>query len=132
VLEKNYVFYKSIFIVHNESIRGYYLFETYDDFEFWYYNLDDKTIHKVIFGHNPQQLKFNIDASKEFIDGLNVDAQDKGKYILESIIDAIPDVMQTYYWKMTSQLLLALALRNSLLTPSSRDTRWKTTEKLHT
>jgi len=48
------------------------------------------SMHKVIFGHNPQQLKFDIDASKEFIDGLNIDAQDKGKYILES-------VMQTYY-----------------------------------
>jgi len=54
-------------------------------------------MHKVIFGHNPQQLKFDIDALKEFIDSLNVDAQDKGDYILESIIDAITDVMQTYY-----------------------------------
>jgi len=97
VLEKNCVFYKSVFIVHNESTRGYHLFDTYDDFEYWYYNLDDKTMHKVIFGHNPQQLKFDIDASKEFMDGLNVDAQDKGEYILESIIDAITDVMQTYY-----------------------------------
>jgi len=76
VLEKNCVFYnKSIFIVHDESTWGYYLFETYDDFQFWYCNLDDKTMHEVIFGHNPQQLKFNIDASKEFIEGLNVDAQ---------------------------------------------------------
>jgi len=87
VLEKNCVFYKSIDIVHDESTRGYYLFETYDDFEFWYYNLDDKTMHKVIFGHNPQRLEFNIDASKDFIDGLNVEAQDKGEYILESVID---------------------------------------------
>jgi len=54
-------------------------------------------MHEVIFGHNPQQLKFDIDASKEFIDGLNVDAQDKGKYILESVTEAIIDVMQTYY-----------------------------------
>jgi len=34
---------------------------------------------------------------KEFIDSLNAEAQDKGEYILESIIDAISDVMQTYY-----------------------------------
>jgi len=31
------------------------------------------------------------------MDSLNVDAQDKGEYILESITDAISDVMQTHY-----------------------------------
>jgi len=97
VLEENCVFDKSIFIVHNESTWGYYLFKTYDNFEFWYYDLEDKTMHEVIFGESPQWLKFDIDASKDFIDSLNVDAQDKGKYILESVTEAISDVMQTYY-----------------------------------
>jgi len=97
VLEENCVFDESIFIVHNESTRGYYLFKTYDDFENWYYDLEDKTMHEVIFGKGPQRLKFDIDASKDFIDSLNVDAQDKGQYILESVTEAISDVMQTYY-----------------------------------
>jgi len=97
VLEENCVFDESIFIIHDESTRGYYLFDTYIDFENWYYDLDDKTMHEVIFGESPQQLKFDIDASKEFIDSLNVDAQDKGKYILESITEAIMDLMETYY-----------------------------------
>jgi hypothetical protein len=97
VLDENYVSNKDIFIVHDESTWGYYLFNTYIDFEDWYYCLEDKTIHEVIFGDNPQRLKFDIDASKEFMDSLNVDAQDKGEYILESITEAILDVMQTYY-----------------------------------
>jgi len=53
-------------------------------------------MHEVIFGEGPQRLKFDIDALKDFIDGLNVDAQDKGEYILESVTEAISDVMQTY------------------------------------
>jgi len=97
VLEENCVFDESIFIVHNESTWGYYLFDTYDDFENWYYDLDDKTMHEVIFGNSPQRLKFDIDASKDFIDSLNVDAQNKGEYILESITEADSDLMQTYY-----------------------------------
>jgi len=38
----------------------------------------------AIFGEKHQQLKFDIDASKEFINNLNVDAQDKGEYITPS------------------------------------------------
>jgi len=80
-----------------EASRGYYLFDTYNNFEDWYYDLDHKTMHKVIFGFLPQWPKFDIDTPKEFMDSLDVDAQDKGKYILESITEAITDVMQTYY-----------------------------------
>jgi len=94
VLEKNSGINKKIFIIHDESTWGYYLFDTYED---WYYDLDDKTMHKVIFGFLPQQPKFDIDAPKEFIDCLDVYAQDKGEYILESITEAISDVMHTYY-----------------------------------
>jgi len=94
VLEENCVFDESIFIVHDESTQGYYLFKTSDNFE---NNLDNKTMHEVIFGESPQQLKFEIDSSKDFIDSLNVDTQDKGEYILESVTDTISDVMQTYY-----------------------------------
>jgi len=72
------------------------LFNTYDDFENWYFDLEDKTMHEVILGKSPQQLKFDTDASKEFMDSLNVDAQDKGEYILERVTDAISDAMQTY------------------------------------
>jgi len=97
VLEKKSGVNKKIFIVHDESTWGYYLFDTFNDFEDWYKDLDDKTMHKVIFGFLPQQPKFDIDAPKDFMDGLDVDAQDKGEYILESIIEAISDVMQTYY-----------------------------------
>jgi len=97
VLEENYISDENIFIVHDELTRGYYLFNTYDNFENWYYDLEDKTMHDVIFGKNPQQLKFDIDASKEFMDSLNVDAQDKGEYILESITEAIMELMETHY-----------------------------------
>jgi len=97
MLEENYVFNKNIFIVHDEFTRGYYLFNTYDNFENWYYGLEDKTMHEVIFGENPQQLKFDIDASKDFMDSLNVDAQDKGKYILENVTEAIMELMETHY-----------------------------------
>jgi len=74
------------------------LFDSYNDFEDWYYDLDDKTMHEVIFGFLPQRPKFDIDAPKEFMDALNVDTQDKGEYILESITEAITDVMQAYYY----------------------------------
>jgi len=97
VLDENYVSNKDIFIVHDESTWGYYLFNTYDNFENWYYGLEDKTMHEVIFGENPQRLKFDIDASKEFMDSLNVDAQDKGEYILENVTEAIMELMETHH-----------------------------------
>jgi len=97
VLEKNSNINKRIFIAHDESMWGYYLFETYDNFEDWYLGLDEKTLIKVIFGFLPQQLKFDIDAPKEFMDGIDAGIHCKGEYILESITEAISDVMQTYY-----------------------------------
>jgi len=97
VLEKNSDINKKIFFVHDEATQGYYLFNTYNNFEDWYYDLDDKTMHEVIFGFLPQQPKFDINAPKEFMDSLDVDAQDKGEYILESITEAISDLIQTYY-----------------------------------
>jgi len=97
VLVLNRVSDKNNFIVHDEFTQGYYLFDTYIDFEDWYYDLEDKTMHEVIFGEKCQWLKFDIDALKEFIDNLNVDAQDKGKYILESITEAIMELMETCY-----------------------------------
>jgi len=48
-------------------------------------------------GGNSATRSLDIDALKEFMDSLNVDAQDKGEYTLESITNAISDVMQTYY-----------------------------------
>jgi len=54
VLVLNHVSEKDDFIVHDESTQGYYLFDTYINFEDWYYDLDDKTMHEVIFGEKRQ------------------------------------------------------------------------------
>jgi len=97
VLEKNSNINK-IFIAHDESTQGYYLFDTYTNFEDWYLVQEDKTLHEVIFGFLPQWLKFDIDAPKEYMDALNDNgSEDKGEYVLTSIMEAISDVMQTYY-----------------------------------
>ena len=89
--------YKTNNIVCIWDEKEYYVFNSKDEktssyslFETWYNSRVDKHYHEIVFGQNPQRLKFDIDSTKEQFEKLG-----SIETVLTTIIEAIKTELLT-------------------------------------
>lgn len=87
------------FIVHDDSNRTFYAFDSYTHYKSWRATTRKRTLHEVIL-QRPQKIKFDIDAEVDKLDALSSDVGDrtsKSRDIFDTIMRCICTVYEETY-----------------------------------
>lgn len=92
-------------IIRNEFLNKYMVFETKDEFLFWYNKQNDKYCHEVIFGNQIQRFKMDIDIYN--INNINI------VDFINNLIDIIINIFNKNYSN------ICLSYKDIIVTDSS-------------
>lgn len=79
-------------VIRDEKSNQYIVFNSQSDFEKWYMRQANKHYHEIIFGHQNQRIKFDIDMNTDINANANTDANTIVNHILDIAIKIINEL----------------------------------------